>query len=112
MAAIPQGAFAVVQVRKNFKRLSTTKYRDEDHDDKAKGDKNYGFNSKVLQEGTYIQLRYYVYIFFFSFFFYFEKPICFNSRIIKVIKIKSLRCTIKDAGMSNRTPKKLIFQKY
>nr|ALS19745.1 transformer-like protein B isoform t1 [Ceratosolen solmsi] len=49
MAAIPQGAFAAIQVRKNFKRLSNTKYGEED-EDKTKGEKNYEFNSQVLQE--------------------------------------------------------------
>lgn len=51
MAAIPQGAFAVLQVRKNSERTYPAKLYDEDKE--SKDNKNTGFNAKVLQEGTH-----------------------------------------------------------
>lgn len=48
MAAIPQGAFAAIQIRKNYELSHAAKF-EEDKQDK----KNTGFNAKVIQEGIY-----------------------------------------------------------
>lgn len=46
MSAVPQGAFAVLQVRKNFERAYSKEPEEESRDNKTGG-----FNDKVLQEG-------------------------------------------------------------
>ncbi|XP_001600285.1 uncharacterized protein LOC100116937 [Nasonia vitripennis] len=47
MSAVPQAAFAVLQVRKNFERAYSTEPEEESPRDGKTG----GFNAKVLQEG-------------------------------------------------------------
>ncbi|XP_058791719.1 uncharacterized protein LOC131664546 [Phymastichus coffea] len=50
MATVPQGAFAVLQVRKNSERPFPAKFYHE-QEKETKDSKNVGFNAKVLQEG-------------------------------------------------------------
>lgn len=52
MAAIPQGAFAVLQVRKNFNRSYTNKFQIDEEEETKNNKNNCGFSAtKVLQEG-------------------------------------------------------------